>query len=81
MYDELMSLTCMYVVILDLNIFYPCLRFAMFFKSRQNKLANSGILRDKTMDNKLMYIPHVMINNITPSVDLNHWLKSMDNTS
>ena len=58
MYDELMSLTCMYVVILDLNIFYPCLRFVVFFKSRQKKQVNSRILRDKTMDNTLMYIPH-----------------------
>ena len=33
-------------------------------------------LREQTIDEKLIYIPKV-----TPSVDYNYWLKSLDTTS
>ena len=39
-----------------------------------------GIRRDKTMDNKLMYIPNED-KQINPSVDYNYWLKSFDTSS
>ena len=38
---------------------------------------NTGILRDKTMGCKLMFIP-IMIYKISPSVDYNFWLKRLD---
>ena len=43
----------------------------MYFHDKKITIP-SGILRDKTMENKLM------INKITPSVDSNYWLVSLD---
>ena len=36
-----------------------------------------GIERDKTMANKLIYLPRVNTQN-TPSVDYNKWMKRLD---
>ena len=41
----------------------------------------TGILRDKTIGNKLMYISLMMINKIVRSVNKNYQLKSLDTAS
>ena len=40
-----------------------------------------GISKDKTMDDKLMYISPMMINKLTIYVDYNYWLKNSEQTN
>ena len=40
----------------------------------------AGISGDKTIGDKLMYTP-IIINKITPYVDCNYWLKSLETAS
>ena len=45
-----------------------------------NKTVLPGIYRDKTVADKLIYIPNYDTQN-TPSVDYNKWLKRLDTTN